>query len=112
VTLATRRLVIAGLALGLALVVVLPLLVTSRYATNLLVLAAAWSISTLGLTVWAISAPMRRLAFVPVSEGATMTFDLAVLGSMFVAHWYWTACAYAMARGCAAIVRARTPSKP
>jgi len=47
----TRRLVIAGLALGLALVVALPLLVTSRYATNLLVLAAAWSISTLGLTV-------------------------------------------------------------
>ena len=29
----------------------LPLLVTSRYATNLLILAAAWSISTLGLTV-------------------------------------------------------------
>ncbi|MFL5368150.1 MAG: branched-chain amino acid ABC transporter permease, partial [Myxococcales bacterium] len=50
-TLATRRLVIAGLALGLALVVLLPLLVTSRYATNLLILAAAWSISTLGLTV-------------------------------------------------------------
>ena len=70
----------------------------------------AWSM--LGITVWAISAPVRRLAFVPVPEAATMTFDLAVLGSMFVAHWYWTACAYAMARGCAAIIRARTPSKP
>src|SRR2546425_11723120 len=35
----------------MALVVVLPLLVTSRYATNLLILGAAWSIATLGLTV-------------------------------------------------------------
>ncbi|HSC98380.1 MAG TPA: hypothetical protein VLI21_05735 [Casimicrobiaceae bacterium] len=75
-----------------------------------LIAVFAWSM--LGITVWAISAPVRRLAFVPVSEAATMTFDLAVLGSMFVAHWYWTACAYAMARGCAAIIRARTPSKP
>jgi len=40
-----------ALAVGLALVVALPLLVTSRYATNLLVLASAWSIATLGLTV-------------------------------------------------------------
>ncbi len=40
-----------ALAVGLALVVALPLFVTSRYATNLLILASAWSIATLGLTV-------------------------------------------------------------
>jgi len=47
----TRSVAIAGLGLGVALVVFLPLLVTSRYATNLLILGAAWSIATLGLTV-------------------------------------------------------------
>jgi branched-chain amino acid transport system permease protein len=47
----TRGLAILALACGLAIVVVLPLAVTSRYATNLVVLAAAWSIATLGLTV-------------------------------------------------------------
>jgi branched-chain amino acid transport system permease protein len=38
-------------AAGAGLVVVLPLLVTTRYGTNLLILAAAWAIATLGLTV-------------------------------------------------------------
>jgi len=47
----TARLAIAALAFGLVLVLALPLLVTSRYATNLIILGAAWSISTLGLTV-------------------------------------------------------------
>ena len=46
-----RRWSYAAVVLGLALVVVLPLLVTTRYGTNLLILAAAWSIATLGLTV-------------------------------------------------------------
>jgi branched-chain amino acid transport system ATP-binding protein/branched-chain amino acid transport system permease protein len=41
----------AAVALGLALVAALPLVIRSRYGTNLLILAAAWSISTLGLTV-------------------------------------------------------------
>ena len=41
----------AAVALGLALVAALPFAVTTRYGTNLLILAAAWSISTLGLTV-------------------------------------------------------------
>jgi branched-chain amino acid transport system ATP-binding protein/branched-chain amino acid transport system permease protein len=41
----------AAVALGLALVAASPLVVTSRYGANLLILAAAWSISTLGLTV-------------------------------------------------------------
>ena len=41
----------AAIALGLPLVIALPLAVTTRYGPNLLILAAAWSISTLGLTV-------------------------------------------------------------
>ena len=50
--------------------------------------------------------------FCPVSTSLIARRVLESYGSMFVAHWYWTACAYAMARGCAAIIRARTPSKP
>ncbi len=46
-----RALSVVALLLGVALAVSLPLLVTSRYGTNLLVLGAAWSIATLGLTV-------------------------------------------------------------
>jgi len=42
---------VAAIALGLPLVIALPLAVTTRYGTNLLILAAALSISTLGLTV-------------------------------------------------------------
>ncbi|BDG60180.1 branched-chain amino acid ABC transporter ATP-binding protein/permease [Caldinitratiruptor microaerophilus] len=41
---------LAGL-LGLALVVGLPQLVTSRYGTNLLILGAAWGVVALGMTV-------------------------------------------------------------
>jgi hypothetical protein len=41
-----------------------------------------------------------------------MTFDLAVLGSMFLAHWYWTAFAYAAGCGLALLVQARAISKP
>ena len=40
-----------------------------------------------------------------------MIFDLAVLAVMFVAHWYWTAFAYAAMSGCAVLIRERTPSK-
>ena len=47
-----------------------------------------------------------------VSQASTMAFDLAVLGSMFVAHWYWTAFAYALSCGCVAVVQARAISKP
>jgi hypothetical protein len=39
-----------------------------------------------------------------------MTFDLAALGSMFLAHWYWTAFAYAAACGFAALFRGRAAS--
>jgi hypothetical protein len=40
-----------------------------------------------------------------------MLFDLGVLAVMFVAHWYWTAFAYAAMSGCAVLIRERTPSK-
>jgi branched-chain amino acid transport system permease protein len=40
-----------ALALGAVVVVILPLLFTSRYTTNLLILGAAWGIATLGLVV-------------------------------------------------------------
>jgi hypothetical protein len=41
-----------------------------------------------------------------------MTFDLAVLIAMFAAHWYWTAFAFALSRGCLALAQARATSKP
>jgi ABC-type branched-subunit amino acid transport system ATPase component/ABC-type branched-subunit amino acid transport system permease subunit len=40
-----------ALALGALVVALLPLLFTTRYSTNLLILGAAWSIATLGLVV-------------------------------------------------------------
>ena len=40
-----------ALALGAVVVAVLPLIFTTRYSTNLLVLGAAWSLGTLGLVV-------------------------------------------------------------
>ncbi len=40
-----------ALALGAVVVMLLPLLFTSRYTTNLLILGAAWGIATLGLVV-------------------------------------------------------------
>jgi hypothetical protein len=43
---------------------------------------------------------------------SAMVFDLGVLASMFLAHWYWTACAYAAYCGCLALVQARSTSKP
>jgi len=40
-----------ALALGAVVVILLPLLFTSRYTTNLLILGASWGIATLGLVV-------------------------------------------------------------
>jgi hypothetical protein len=39
-------------------------------------------------------------------------FDAAVLASLFAAHWYWTAFAYALSCACSAMVQARATSKP
>ena len=70
-----------------------------------------WPLAT---NVWAVpvAAPWRSAGPAPLPPTAAMTFDLAVLGSMFLAHWYWTAFAYALACGCAAMTEARATSKP
>lgn len=47
----TFKLGYLAIGLGAVMVALLPLLVTSRYGTNLLILAASWGIATLGLTV-------------------------------------------------------------
>ena len=64
--------------------------------------------------VWIITgAPASRtLRPVVAPPIAMMTFDLAVLIAMFAAHWYWTAFAFALSRGCLALAQARATSKP
>jgi hypothetical protein len=47
-----------------------------------------------------------------IPKASAMAFDLGVLASMFLAHWYWTACAYAAYCGCLALIQARSTSKP
>lgn len=72
---------------------------------------AWWMLVT---SVWAIpeSAASRRIALIPVPQLAAVAFDLAVLASMFLAHWYWTVFAYAVSRGCVALVEARATGGP
>ena len=53
-----------------------------------------------------------QLSATAIPHVSAMVFDLGVLGSMFLAHWYWTACAYAAYCGCLALVQARSTSKP
>ena len=70
---------------------------------------AAWVWSMLALTVWTVpAAASRRAAAVPPI--ATTAFDLAVLAALFLAHWYWTAFAFAAWCGCLAIMQARRTS--
>jgi hypothetical protein len=52
----------------------------------------------------------RRIA-PPVPPICAMTFDLAVIASLFLARQYWTAFTYAAACGCVALVQARATSK-
>src|SRR5207244_13395079 len=70
-----------------------------------------WTLITYASTLPTWIAP-RRIEFPPVPQAAVMAFDLGVLASMFLAHWYWTAFAYAAACGCLALLHARTASKP
>jgi hypothetical protein len=53
-----------------------------------------------------------QLHAIAIPQVSAMAFDLAVLASMFLAHWYWTACAYAAYCGCLVLVQARSTSKP
>ncbi len=75
---------------------------------------AAFTWWTLLSSVWAIPEgdAARRVAPVAVPPFAAIAFDLAVLGSMFLAHWYWTVFAYAVSRGCVALAAARAIGRP
>jgi hypothetical protein len=95
---------------ALAAALYLALVQQVGWLAYVIALFAWWS---LGKALWTIPTPVeRRKPYVPVPDIAAMMFDVAVLASMFVAHWYWTAFAFAMSRGCAALVRARAASKP
>lgn len=74
--------------------------------------ALAWW--TLAKAAWAVSDPSSPPQPVPADAplASALVFDLAVLASMFVAHWYWIAFAYALSCGCSAMVQARATSKP
>jgi hypothetical protein len=54
----------------------------------------------------------RPIAPIAIPRVSAMAFDLSVLAAMFLAHWYWTAFAYAISCGCLALVQARAFSKP
>jgi|SRR5689334_12139511 hypothetical protein len=72
---------------------------------------AAWVWSMLALTIWTVpAAASRQAASAAVPPIATTAFDLAVLAALFLAHWYWTAFAFAAWCGCLAIMQARRTS--
>ena len=87
-------------------------IVGGHEALQYVIAAAVWW--PLAANLWAVpvAAPWRSAGPVAVHPAAAMTFDLAVLGSLFLAHWYWTAFAYAISCGIAALVQARAISKP
>jgi hypothetical protein len=71
--------------------------------------AGVWSM--LALTLWTVPAAAgRRSVLAAVPPVATTAFDLAVLAALFLAHWYWTAFAFAAWCGCVAITQARRTS--
>jgi hypothetical protein len=65
----------------------------------------AWA--TLAATLWTAPADSRSGALADPHPLATVVFDVALLTAMFVAQWYWSVFAYAAARGCSALIRAR-----
>ena len=70
---------------------------------------AWWSLAT---AVWTVPCGQGRPRATETAPAHTaMLFDLAVLGSMFAAHWYWTAFAYSLARGCDALTPSRAGGK-
>src|SRR5258706_16234693 len=54
----------------------------------------------------------RRVDGPPALLVSAMVFDLGVLAAMFLAHWYWTAFAYAASCGCVALMEGRRTSGP
>jgi hypothetical protein len=67
----------------------------------------------LAVSLWAIpeGSAARRIAPTAVPPICVMAFDFGVLAAMFLAHWYWTAFAYAATRGCFALIEARRTSR-
>jgi hypothetical protein len=65
-------------------------------------------------TLWVIpdGPASRRIAPVAVPPLCGMVFDLGVLAALFLAHWHWTAFAYAATCGCLALIDARRTSRP
>jgi hypothetical protein len=76
------------------------------------VIAAVWWM--LVKTLWVIpgGSALRRTAPNAVPPLCSMVFDLGVLAGLFLAHWHWTAFAYAAACGCNALIDARRTSRP
>jgi hypothetical protein len=64
---------------------------------------------TLAAALWLAPGERTPRAPMPVSMplASVMAFDAAILASMFVAHWYWTAFAYAASCGLAALALVR-----
>ena len=67
---------------------------------------------TLARNVWVLPGARSQGDVPAVAQGVKLAFDLAVLAAMVVAHWYWTAFAYALSCGCLAVAEARATSKP
>ena len=74
--------------------------------------AFVWAILATSVLPLLPGSALRRIDPLPVPPLSAVAFDLGVLASMFLAHWYWTACAYAAYCGCLALVQARATSKP
>jgi hypothetical protein len=75
-------------------------------------IAFVWWMLATSLQALLHGSASRRIDPPAFPQVSAMAFDLGVLASMFLAHWYWTACAYAAYCGCLALVQARATSKP
>ena len=74
--------------------------------------AFVWSMLIVNLWATPQGSALRQSAPAGVPQVYAMTFDLGVLAAMFLAHWYWTAFAYAATCGCLALIQFRRTSKP
>ena len=75
-------------------------------------IAFVWALLATSVLPLLPGSALRRIDPPAVPPLSAVAFDLGVLASMFLAHWYWTACAYAAYCGCLALVQARATSKP
>jgi hypothetical protein len=73
--------------------------------------AIVWSMLIVSLWTAPQGSASRRIATISVPQVYVMIFDLGVIVAMFLAHWYWTAFAYAATCGCLALIQARRTSR-